>query len=374
MARGRLGLPWRACAVRSAKPTTTRSSTRARPTTARRSGAGGSASPAGVGSPPTSASTSFPLMVVEALRSPGPVRRREGAGRDRAGGGRRARSTRPPSTRSRPRSRRRRAARGHEVTSEWVGPHRARAAPPARPGLGRPVRVGLQGLRRPRRLRARGRRAPEEHRAQGPRPLSERSGRPGTFAPRRNPCNHIGVVLWLSFAPPSSGSRAAQPQHIVVRRGPAGDPRREPNRGEEQLGMAIAPEQIGIGIGRYFTRPGTHPYDMVEWERRDARIHELQGRHRRVLPARRRVPRRLVAERHQHRRPEVLPRHARHARARDVAARRSSTASPTRSPRGACATATSSTSTRAPRSATSSSSSSSPSAPRSTRRSGSTSA
>ena len=36
--------------------------------------------------------------------------------------------------------------------------------------------------------------------------------------------------------------------------------------------MAIAPEQIGIGIRRYFTRPGTHPYDMVEWERRDARI------------------------------------------------------------------------------------------------------
>ena len=36
--------------------------------------------------------------------------------------------------------------------------------------------------------------------------------------------------------------------------------------------MAIAPEQVGIGIGRYFTRPGTHPHDMVEWERRDARI------------------------------------------------------------------------------------------------------
>ena len=36
--------------------------------------------------------------------------------------------------------------------------------------------------------------------------------------------------------------------------------------------MAIAPEQVGIGIGRYFTRPGTHPYDMVEWERREARI------------------------------------------------------------------------------------------------------
>jgi ribonucleoside-diphosphate reductase alpha chain len=36
--------------------------------------------------------------------------------------------------------------------------------------------------------------------------------------------------------------------------------------------MAIAPEQIGIGIRRYFTRPGVHPYDTVEWERRDARI------------------------------------------------------------------------------------------------------
>jgi ribonucleoside-diphosphate reductase alpha chain len=36
--------------------------------------------------------------------------------------------------------------------------------------------------------------------------------------------------------------------------------------------MAIAPEQIGIGIRRHFTRPGVHPYDTVEWERRDARI------------------------------------------------------------------------------------------------------
>jgi ribonucleoside-diphosphate reductase alpha chain len=36
--------------------------------------------------------------------------------------------------------------------------------------------------------------------------------------------------------------------------------------------MAMAPEQIGIGIRRYFTRPGVHPYDTVEWERRDARI------------------------------------------------------------------------------------------------------
>ena len=36
--------------------------------------------------------------------------------------------------------------------------------------------------------------------------------------------------------------------------------------------MAMAPEQAGIGIRRHFTTEGTHPYDEVSWERRDARI------------------------------------------------------------------------------------------------------
>jgi adenosylcobalamin-dependent ribonucleoside-diphosphate reductase len=36
--------------------------------------------------------------------------------------------------------------------------------------------------------------------------------------------------------------------------------------------MAMAPEQIGIGIRRFFTQAGVHPYDSVEWERREARI------------------------------------------------------------------------------------------------------
>jgi len=36
--------------------------------------------------------------------------------------------------------------------------------------------------------------------------------------------------------------------------------------------MAMAPEQVGIGIRRYFTTADRHPYDTVEWERRDARI------------------------------------------------------------------------------------------------------
>src|SRR4051794_23638719 len=36
--------------------------------------------------------------------------------------------------------------------------------------------------------------------------------------------------------------------------------------------MAMAPERLGIGIRRYFTRPDVHPYDELTWERRDARI------------------------------------------------------------------------------------------------------
>ena len=47
------GLPLRRCAVRSARPTTTRSSTRARPTRAPRCAAAGSAWPAAAATPPT---------------------------------------------------------------------------------------------------------------------------------------------------------------------------------------------------------------------------------------------------------------------------------------------------------------------------------
>ncbi|MGI9610424.1 MAG: vitamin B12-dependent ribonucleotide reductase, partial [Acidimicrobiia bacterium] len=36
--------------------------------------------------------------------------------------------------------------------------------------------------------------------------------------------------------------------------------------------VALAPEQTGIGLRRHFTTPGAHPYDTVQWERRDARI------------------------------------------------------------------------------------------------------
>jgi len=36
--------------------------------------------------------------------------------------------------------------------------------------------------------------------------------------------------------------------------------------------MSLAPDRLSIGITRHFTAPGVHPYDEVEWERRDARI------------------------------------------------------------------------------------------------------
>jgi ribonucleoside-diphosphate reductase alpha chain len=35
---------------------------------------------------------------------------------------------------------------------------------------------------------------------------------------------------------------------------------------------AIAPQRLGIGIRRHFTREDRHPYDEIIWERRDARI------------------------------------------------------------------------------------------------------
>jgi ribonucleoside-diphosphate reductase alpha chain len=42
--------------------------------------------------------------------------------------------------------------------------------------------------------------------------------------------------------------------------------------------MALASEQVGIGIRRHFTRPGEDPYANVRWERRDAKIaHLLDG-------------------------------------------------------------------------------------------------
>ena len=36
--------------------------------------------------------------------------------------------------------------------------------------------------------------------------------------------------------------------------------------------MAVIPDQVRLGVRRYFTSSSVHPYDMVKWEKRDARI------------------------------------------------------------------------------------------------------
>ena len=69
----------------------------------------------------------------------------------------------------------------------------------------------------------------------------------------------------------------------------------------------------GLSVRRFFTVPGEHPFDAVEWELRDARI----GHGDKVAFEQRDVefPKDLVPERDQHRRPEIFPWAARLARA-----------------------------------------------------------
>jgi len=40
--------------------------------------------------------------------------------------------------------------------------------------------------------------------------------------------------------------------------------------------MAVADERVDIGVRRHFTKPGRHPYDAVEWERRDSIISDYR--------------------------------------------------------------------------------------------------
>ena len=128
-----------------------------------------------------------------------------------------------------------------------------------------------------------------------------------------------------------------------------------------EVPMAIAPERTGTatnaGIG---IRPPLHPSRgapvrrlRLGTARRPA--HQLPGRLGRLRAARCRVPDHVVAQRHQHRRPEVLPGHARAPPSARTASARSSTGCATPSPTGASTAATSSTTTRPTPSATSSS-------------------
>ena len=82
---------------------------------------------------------------------------------------------------------------------------------------------------------------------------------------------------------------------------------------------SVTASGAGVSVPRRFTEAGKHPFDCVEWEIRDALIGDPAN------PAfeQRGVefPATLVAERDQHRGPEVLPRPH---RTRPSASRRSS--------------------------------------------------
>src|SRR3989441_5031078 len=67
-------------------------------------------------------------------------------------------------------------------------------------------------------------------------------------------------------------SLSPRPQHLVVQRLSRGRARARLGAEQGTSPMAMAPEQMAIGISRHFTEPGVHPYDTLEWERREARI------------------------------------------------------------------------------------------------------
>ena len=121
----------------------------------------------------------------------------------------------------------------------------------------------------------------------------------------------------MPFRPPPEGQSRVRPNPPNGRR-----KHRENAAEEEQALNGIRTPDLAqdvhaakaLSIRRRFTTPGVHPFDTVEWELRDARI----GHGDKVAFEQRDVefPKTLVAERHEHRRPEVLPRPARLARAR----------------------------------------------------------
>ena len=75
----------------------------------------------------------------------------------------------------------------------------------------------------------------------------------------------------------------------------------------------------GLTVPRYFTTPGVDPADEIAWEL-PHRVHHRRGRQGRLRAEGHRGARSLVDAGHQRGGLEVLPRHARHARARELGA------------------------------------------------------
>ena len=96
--------------------------------------------------------------------------------------------------------------------------------------------------------------------------------------------------------------------------------------------MALAPEQTGIGIRRHFTTEGDRPVRRGRRGSGATPASPTSATARSPSSSSGSSSPRLVAQRHQHRRPEVLPGHARHRRSGSRRSSRSSTGWSTRSP------------------------------------------
>ena len=317
-AGGSQPIRWRVCAVRTARRR--RQGRRLAPGRRRRGGP----APAGVPGCGRRFTTyerveELPLVVVKRSGEQGAVRPRRSCGPGSSARWRAVRSTTPRSRRWRRESRRARARRAPRSRAR-VGLAVLERLRGARPGLLRALRVGLQGLRRPRRLRARGRGAPEDH---APESAAERPGRRLSASPKsraRKRCNDSRVVLVLSFPPPCRGwgvgtTRCCGSQSWA-------DSTRSPGTARKGEHATWHWRRSRSGSGSAGTSPSraSHPYDTLEWERREARIPNFKDGTDAFFQPDVEFPVTLVAERHQHRRPEVLPRHPRHRRARVVAA------------------------------------------------------
>ena len=95
-------------------------------------------------------------------------------------------------------------------------------------------------------------------------------------------------------------------------------PRLRRSRRPAKPSSGARPRRTGLEYARVFAREGVDPFDEIEWETRSAVISNEKGA---PVFEQRDVedPEVLVADGHQHRRLEVLPRHPGHARAASAA-------------------------------------------------------
>ncbi len=97
--------------------------------------------------------------------------------------------------------------------------------------------------------------------------------------------------------------------------GPSAPGRKQRGRGASSARVDLS-GATGLNVARRFTREGVHPFDEVTWEKRSAVIGNERGET--VFEQKDvEMPSTLVADGHQRRGQQVLPRPAGHAAPRD---------------------------------------------------------